>query len=256
MKMKRLLPILIGIAPITALSAPLFPTILGHDWNFGAFNGDGTAEWSTNGTAPDTLIYTALPIDTEVTAYWPFWPVPPVFPVFNLAGGFGGDFVMGVEFTGQDAPYVGPGGTIDVSLTGTGLDPAGPDLLIFGAVPALGMAGLLWAIDLDVVSLYGYAGLPTYVVEGGGIIVDGIAALQFNLIGKPGVVRGHLDFIDAPPGWIPPMYHPLESDYEARIRAAYSGETGYGTVIPEPATLVAVGFGLISLLKARRNKTQ
>lgn len=253
--MKKTLPLILGIASISSGWAfPLFPTITGHDFNFGAFNGDGTIEWSAGGTSPDTLFYTPSDIDTEVTAYWPFWPAPPVFPVFNLAGAFGGDFVMGVMFTGQDAPYVGPGGTIDVSLTGTGIDPTGPDLFIVGAIPALGFSGVLWALDLDLVSLYGYSGLPSYVLEGVGTIAGGLVADKWGLVGKSGVMRGHLDFIDAPPGWIPPLYDPTKSDLDYRIRAAFSGETGQGFAVPEPATMASLFAGIALLGLRKRNR--
>lgn len=253
--MKRTLPLILGLALLSSAWAfPLFPTITGHDFNFGAFNGDGTPEWSTFGPAPDILIYTPFETDTEVTAYWPFWPAPPVFPVFNLGGAFGGDFVMGVQFTGQDAPYVGPGGVIDVSLTGTGLDPFGPDLFIIGAIPALGVAGVLWALDLELVSLYGYSGLPSYVLEGVGTIAGGLVAEEFGLIGHSGVMRGHLDFIDAPPGWIPPLYDPTKVDINNQFRAAFSGETGLGFAVPEPATMTALFAGIALLGLRKRNR--
>ncbi len=247
----------------SAVAAPLFPTIFSHDFNFGAFNApDGGPEWATNGLAPDTLSYIASPGHTEVTALWPFWPAPPVVPVFNVAGAFGGDFILQVQFTGQDAPYVGPGGVIDVSLTGTGANSAGADLVILGAIPALGIPfSPLWALELDRVSLYGRAGagapipgFPSYVLEGAGVIVGGAVAQQFQLIGRPGVMRGHLDFRDTPGFWIPPLYHPLLDPLQAQFRAAYSGETGHGTAIPEPGTMAALGLGAAALLAKRRRK--
>lgn len=232
-------------------AAPLTPTITGHDFNFGAFNVEGPPEWSTNGLAPDTLVFTPGTVHQEVTAYWPAWPAPPPHPVFNGAGLFGGDFLLQVQFTGQDAPYVGPGGVIDVSLTGTGME--GPDLMIFGAIPSLGIGfGLLWAIDLRVVSLYGYSDFDAYVLEGEGIIVGGEIAVRHQLVGQRGVMRGNLDFIDAPAGWIPPLYHPLQDERQGQFRAAYSGETGVGYAVPEPTTIVAIGIGLAALAARRR----
>lgn len=233
-----------------AFAAPLTPTIFDHDINFGAFNAEPIPEYRTNGAAPDTLVYTASPANGEVTGYWPVWPAPFANPVFDLAGLFGGDFVMGVQFTGQDAPYVGGPSTLDVSLTGTGLntDPGAPDLLIFGRIAGIngGAPGLLWAIDLANVSLYGYSNWDAYVLEGAGTIVGGFIAEQFQLIGQPGVMRGHLDFVDAPAGWIPPLYDP-RAPIDLALGAGYSGETGLGVAVPEPTTagLILAGLGML-----------
>ncbi len=235
---------------VAAVGAPLFPTIVGHDINFGAYNDpEGIAEWSTNGLAPDTLTYILSELHHEATAYWPAWPSPPVFPIFGAGGVFGGDLGMQVMFTGQDAPYVGPGGTIDVSLTGTGASP-GPDLVIFGSIGAPGPVMLLWALELEQVSLYGFSGRNAYVLEGLGTIVGGEIAQRNNLIGRPGGMRGHLDFKHQPPGWIPALYHPLQDQRDARFRAGYSGETG---LVPEPGTLAALFAGL-GVLAARRRR--
>ncbi len=239
-----------------AMAAPLTPTITGHDINFGAFNRTvPMPEWSTRGVAPDLLSYTLGSLDTEVTAYWPTWPAPPVHPIFNAAGEFGGDFGMQVIFTGQDAPYAGPGGVIDVSLTGTGADAAGPDLVIMGSIPSLGMPfGVLWALELDAVSLYGYSDFDAYVLEGVGTIVGGEIAIRNQLIGQSGVMRGHLDFIDRPTGWIPALYDPMANPAQLHIRAAFSGETGVGYAVPEPASLAILGIGLAALAARRRKK--
>lgn len=255
--MKRLVFIVLaGALSAGAYSFPLFPTIFGADFNFGAFNGDGSAEYSTNGLLADTLTYTASASDTEVTAFWPFWPSPPTYPVFNPAGMFGGEFMLKVKFDAQDAPYVGPGGVIDVSLTGTGADPAGPDLMIFGSIPGFGfpVPTLLWAIELEDVSLYGVSDRDAYVLEGVGRIVDGVIAIELGLIGETGVMRGNLDFIDGPRGWMPPLYDPLRDDVDFDIRAAYSGETGFGDAVPEPASMIALSLGLAALVARRRRK--
>ena len=254
--MRRILLVSV-VAALTAVSQafPLFPTIFGHDFNFGALNSSGPAEYLTNGPAPDTLIYTGSNADREVTAYWPFWPLPPVFEVFNGAGMFGGDFHLQVQFTAQDAPYVGPGGTIDVSLTGTGANAAGPDLAILGSIPGFGIPfGPLWAIELDDVSLYGVAGASSYVLEGAGTIVGGLIPDMFpHLLGSGGVMRGNLDFIDAPSGWMPALYDPSDN-VDLRFEAAYSGETGWGEPIPEPASIIALGLGIAALAARRRRK--
>ncbi|MCL4284843.1 MAG: PEP-CTERM sorting domain-containing protein [Fimbriimonadaceae bacterium] len=243
----------LAFAGALAFAFPLFPNIMGHDFNFGAFNGDGAVEYSTNGLAPDTLFYSASEFDTEVTGYWPFWPTPPVYPVFNAGGSFGGDITMCLMFTGQDAPYVGPGGTIDVSLVGTGGLAAAPDLAIFGAIPGLGIPyTLLWALEIRNASLYGVSDWNSYVVEAEGFIVGGYIAQQFNLVGEQGVVRGHLDFVDRPAGWIPPTYDPVADDVDYNIRAAYSGETGWGTAVPEPASLAALSLGVAMLVRRRK----
>ncbi|MCC6404042.1 MAG: PEP-CTERM sorting domain-containing protein [Fimbriimonadaceae bacterium] len=252
MNTKPLLVIALGGIALPACAAPLLPTIFGHDWNFGAFNApDGGPEWATNGAAPDTVTWTASTIHTEVTGYWPAWPFPPVFPVFNLAGAFGGDIAIAIELSGMDAPYVnGAGDVLDISLTGTGALP-GADLEIFGAVPALGLGpGLLWAIDLEDVSLYGRSAQPTFVLEGVGTIVGGAAANRFNLVGQSGVMRGHVD-IDT---LLPALYDPLVSysSLPPTFRAAYSGETGFGNVVPEPGTMMALGVGLAAMLARRR----
>jgi len=251
--MRTLAVVLSGaLLTLGASAGPINPTIGGHDFNFGAYNSDPTFEYLANGTAPDTLTYTANGpgYDHEVTAYWPNWPNQPVLPVWDLGGipNFGGDFIMGMMFTGQDAPYVGPGGTIDVSLTGQGfkVGQASADLEIWGTIyynQFVTFQGLLWAMDIAEAALYGYSGGATYVVEGVGAIVGGAVPEYFELIGQQGAVRGHLDFVDPPPGWLPPLYHP-SMDLDHRVRAGYSGETGW---VPEPAalSLLLAGLGLL-----------
>ncbi|MCH7904000.1 MAG: PEP-CTERM sorting domain-containing protein [Armatimonadetes bacterium] len=257
--MRRILLVSVVAALATASQAfPLFPTIFGHDFNFGALNSQGPAEYATNGAAPDTLIYTPSSVDTEVTAYWPSWPLPPVFEVFNGAGVFGGDFLLQVQFDAQDAPYVGPGGVIDVSLTGTGMNgPGAADLVILGAIPGMGIPFTsLWEIDLRDVSLYGVSGHTSYVLEGAGTIVGGFIPLEVapHLLGESGVMRGNLDFIDAPAGWMPSEYDPLDDVGSFGIETAYSGETGWGEPVPEPASMIALGLGVAALVARRRRK--
>lgn len=228
-----------------AIGSPITPKLIGHDINFGAFNSDGTAEWSFNGDDPDTLTYVASEDDREATAYWPAWPGPPVFPIF-YDDMFAGDVVLDVKFTGQDAPYVGSDATLDVSLVGTG-NRAGADLEIWGSIGAPGAPMLLWAVDLEEVSLYGYSGNESYKLDGIGVIVGGMIAEQNGLIGQPGAMRGDLDFFDGIPGippLLPSLYDPSEP-LQGQVRAAYSGETGQA--VPEPTSLVLIGLGLMLL---------
>lgn len=273
--MKRILgamSVAAGVAfASTAMAAPLTPIIEGHDINFGAYNGEsGAYEWNTNGTSPDTLVFTkgVTAADHEATAYWPSWPSGPVYPIFDESGmltfdHFGGDFVLNVMFDGQDAPFVNGGGvSIDVSLTGTGGNtaPGAADLEIYGVVPGITAApSLLWAIDLADVSLYGYssgAWTPegsSYVLEGVGTIVGGTLAQLGQVVGKTGVMRGNLDFQQ---NWVPSLYHPLQTPTEAEYRAAYSGETGLGSpAVPEPATMVVLAGGMILGLWTRRSRS-
>jgi hypothetical protein len=239
------------LASAAASAAPLTPAITGYDFNFGAYNTEAW-EYRTNGDQPDTLVYDSFPGDHEVTAFWPSWPNPPVYPVWNQAdGGFGGDFALSVQFPRQDAPYVGPGGTVDVSLVGTGgnTDPGAPDLEIFGTI-SIGptrFSGLLWALDLSTVSLYGYSNHDSYVLEGVGTIVGGFIAEQYQLIGKAGAMRGNLDFPDRPAGWMPPLYSPSDETQVEALRAAYSGETG----APEPASCLLLAAAML-VLRPRR----
>ncbi|MGD8451684.1 MAG: PEP-CTERM sorting domain-containing protein [Phycisphaerae bacterium] len=248
--MKTLLAMGAIVLTATAVSAaPLIPAVAGHDFTLDAFNTSGTVEYLTNGTQPDTLTFERNADDHEVGAFWPNWPLPPMVPVWDLSdpANFGGDFVMNVQFTGQDAPY----GDLTVSLTGTGAND-GADVEIYGSVVIGGdtISGLLWAIDLDAVSLYGYADDSTYILEGVGTVVDCELATYYpELLGGMGAVRGHLDFFGAPDGWMPPLYDPLGDEYpDAMVRAAYSAETG---LIPEPGALFLLLAGAVALL--RRN---
>ena len=135
--------------------------------------------------------------------------------------------------------------------------PGVADLIIMGSIPSLGIGfGPLWVLDLEDVSLYGVSNSKGYVLEGAGTIMDSLITRHFpeeQLVGKPGVMRGNLDFIDAPAGWMPSLYDPSD-DVNLRIETAYSGETGWGEPIPEPATMIALGFGIAALAARRRRK--
>lgn len=244
----------LGVSSV-ALAGPLLPNILGNNFTFDGYNNGGAAppfEYQTNGTQPDTLIYQRNIGDHEVLAYHPNWPAPPPYPIWDEVGGvgtFGGDFVLAVQFTGQDGPI----GSLDVSLTGTGLNtaPGAADLMIYGTlvVGANTWQGLLWALDLTNVVLYGRSNNPedTYIVEGVGTIVGGLVAEANSLIGTPGAMRGHLSFQAPPDGWLPPLYDPLSASPVTAVRAGYAGDTG---AIPEPASLILIGLG--ALLVRRR----
>ncbi len=247
--MRAILGLSILLVAAAAYAAPILPPITGHDFNFGAYNTDGTPEWGTHGAAPDTLQYTPNSLDHEVTAYWPNWPNQPVYPVWAVAGApiYAGDFVLGVKFTTSDAPQ----GPLNVSLVGTGLNtaPGAADLQIYGTVylPNQTLSGLLWALDLQNVALYGHAGQNAYGLDGVGTIVAGLVPQYFNLIGQTGAMRGHVDFVDAPLGWVPALYDPA-NPLDTYIRADFSGETG---VLPEPATLILLLGGLGLLRRTR-----
>jgi hypothetical protein len=233
-------------------AAPLIPPITMKDFAFGAFNADNTIEYRTNGGAADTLTFTRNAADHEVSAFWPDWPAPPMLPVLDLntTPGFGGDLVLGAQFTGQDAPI----GSLDVSLTGTGFHvaQAAADLEIWGTIiidSNTTLSGLLWAIDLDQVSLYGHSNSMAYVLEGLGSIVGGEVPTYYDLpIGSPAAMRGDLDFIDRPAGWMPALYAPLAAGPDLSVRADYSGETG---LVPEPAALGVFLGGLLTLRRRR-----
>ncbi len=274
MKQTFLASLGVAVCAGAALAAPLTPTITSHDINFGA-----EFIYATNGTAPDTLVTSkdgANSTGEEATAYWPNWPstvgVTPIW--FNLGGAaapqfnFGGDLRLGVKFTGHDETPP----PLDVSLTGTGLygtyGDGAADLEVWGYMsgingqPVLANV-LLWAVDLEFVSLYGYGNPPAlgvgsgYVLEGVGKVVGGLIAIENNLVGSDAVMRGNIDLPEsfATPGAIKGFasrYDPL-SDAQVETRGSYSGETGKGFAIPEPAAIVLLGAG--ALLAFRRRQT-
>ncbi|MBK8915841.1 MAG: hypothetical protein IPM64_14825 [Phycisphaerales bacterium] len=257
--MKRILAAFTMTAvAVSANAAPMVPNILAHDWAVGAFNADGTAEYSTNGVAPDTLTYTRSTANGEVVGYWPTWPSPAAFPVLDLAGFFGGDFAMSVLFDAQDAPYVGTPSTLDVSLTGTGANELGNDLELWGRVSAGGAppAGLMWGMEIERVSLYGYSHWDALIFEAVGTITGGSLADLFGVTGFTGVVRGSIDFLfgDSAGGIIPnffrPEYDPSD-DILVDVRAGFSGEVGEGVVIPEPMTAGMLLLAAAALARRR-----
>jgi len=243
--------VLSGLLATTTLGAPLLPEIVDHSWLFGAYNKgvSPTIEYQTNGTAADILVFTAGSSDHEVTTYWPQGPQGPAYPVWSLAGipFFGGDLVLQVAFHAEDSatsPFA-------VSLLGAGANPAGvADLEVYGAlfVGPTAYTGLLWAVDLEAVVLYGNPGSNSYILEGVGTVLATPLALDMQLVGQPGAMRGHLDFVNPPAGWMPANYSPA-ADIRVAVRADYDGETG---IIPEPVTAMLLAGGLPLLALRRR----
>ena len=251
--MKRI-PIFLGVLTYASavIAAPLVPNIGEHDFAFGAYNSDGIAEYQTNGAAADTLTYMQSALDHEVISYRPTWPDPPTYPIWdaNDPSLFGGDMVLAVQFTASDAPPL----TNTVSLIGSGANPGGADLQIFGSVNVGGIdfSGLLWELDLRDVSLYGFAHDDAYVLEGLGTIIGGVLAEHYGMLNAPGAMRGHLDFFGQPAGWMPAGYDPTDELCRlpvGGVRAAYSGETG---VVPEPVSVAGLLVGLAAMAIRRR----
>jgi MYXO-CTERM domain-containing protein len=246
----------------SALAAPLTPRITGHDINFGAYNSVGSrAEYITNGAGADSLQFTQQssngPADNEADVYRPNWPTNTgrnnITNVFD--GSNGGDVVMNVIFNGSDNGF----GAGNISLTGIGASTSGADFQIFGSARnAAGniVSGLLWQLRLDVVALYGYANQTSYVLEGagnitGGLLADGTSGSP-NLLGQLGVIRGNLDFFGTTGlNWMPAGYTP-SNNLNLQLRAAFSGETGTGTIVPTPGAAALVGLGGLAALRRRR----
>lgn len=237
--------LLLGAAA-TAWAAPLVPRIISHDINFGGWErwGPGRpAFYAPVGAGPDLLTLAPGSEDREVTAVWPVWPFGIPFPVFNAAGAFGGDIALQLAFFGHDEapPH------LNVSITGTGANTAGPDLVISGAVPALGIPyGPLFALDVRDASLYGYGGQQSYVLEMAGVIAFMDPRLG-QLQGHEGVARGNIDFRSLS---LPSGYDPLKDYGLLEDEGGYSGETGAGFPTPEPASLLLLAVG--GLVVARR----
>jgi PEP-CTERM motif len=235
-------------------AAPITPTITGPDINFGA-----QFTYTTNGAAPDRLV--AGPSSgEEATAYWPNWPstigVQPIWYT-GVTGGpvFGGDLRLDVVFTGHDETPP----PLDVSLTGTG-GTAGADLEIWGTMTPGAPNVLLWQIDLNQtanpnvpgrVSLYGYKDYPSYVLEAEGLITGGELAVAKNVVGQTGVMRGNIDLIDFV--GFTARYDPA-SLVNHQIAGSYSGETGGGYGVPEPATIGLLVLGSLFGLWSRRSR--
>lgn len=223
-----------------ASAAPIHPTISGYD--FAVIGRNALPyEYVTNLGGPDLLSFTPTG-EREVVSLSPSYPNGVPLAVMNMPGNmFGGDFELNVMFTAFDNTSGLP-----VDLIGTGANPQGGDLRIYGSIPDLGLANaLLWEIDLTNVVLYGAnAGSRSYVLEGVGPITGGLVAVMNGLIGQQGALRGHLDFTNnLPTGWIPAGYSPdMLANFS--LRASFSGETG---LVPEPAALLTllVGVGLM-----------
>lgn len=250
-----LLGVVVGLSLAgAAYGAPLTPTIDGADINFGA-----EFVYATNGSNPDTIFSSKEGVGEEATAYWPSWPnTAGVLPIWYTAaaGGpttFGGDVKLALLLDGHDETA----SPLDVSLTGTGAQ-AGADLEIWGSTTYGAPATLLWAIDFNEtakpsvagrVSLYGYKNSQAYVLEGEGKIVAGEFAVAKNLVGTTGVVRGNIDLKDFV--GFPAHYDPA-LNVSAQINGSYSGETGAGFAMPEPATVaLLVMGGLFGLLRRK-----
>ncbi len=228
-------------------AAPIFPTILDHDFGFLA---SGT--YSTNGAAPDTLI---IPLNNpqvppnEVFTYTsPVVPKGPTVPVWDLTGlNFGGDLYLNLVFDGADGPFVDPitNKKIDVSLTGRGNNAQGADLEIWGTINTgtWSVSGLLLAMEIESASLYGYAYQRGYIVEAVGMIVSSVIPALADLQGTVGAVTGSIFY-----PVFPSQYHPSEP-WQMVSQLTYSGEAG--AAVPEPATCLVVFLGGL-LFSARR----
>lgn len=236
------LGLMAAVTASAAVAAPHFPTITQHKFKFDALNDDEFVAYATNGTAPDTLTYIRQIGDHESISYRPDGEDGEIFPIWDEVLGppvFGGDFYMAVQFVDQDAPF----GDLDVSLIGTGAntEPGAADLEIYGTLDLGGgrgelLQGLLWAVDLESVSLFGISDNEAYGVDGIGTVVGGLLAELVGVVGEVGAVRGQLDFVGAPAGWITPFYNPTD-DVALEVAGNYSGDTG---VVPEPASLMLV----------------
>ena len=239
------------VAP-AAQAMPIIPTIDGPEINFSA-----ALRYVTGGSLPDLLISkdaagSELMTKYEAGTYWPNYPlVVPAIPLWYEESGtryYAADVQLAVKFTGTDA--IAAPGFPSVSLIGTG---AGADAQMIADVEIWGTTAtpgtpavneLLWAVQLDAVSLYGYAGDDTFVLEGMGTMVGGSLAVANDLLGQAGVIRGHIDLS----GLIGADYDPIADNIFEEGTATYSGETG----VPEPASLALLAIGGLGVLRRRR----
>ncbi|MHC4718188.1 MAG: PEP-CTERM sorting domain-containing protein [Planctomycetota bacterium] len=240
---------LLAVCATAAYGAPIVPTIDGPDIGFSA-----EMRYETRGKLPDILTTKdtsgqELLNKDEAGTYWPNYPaLTPAIPLWYEEGGtryYAADVRLAVEFTGSDT--VAAPGFPSVSLTGTGAGVNASDLEIWGTTIMPGAPAsnvLLWAVDLDDVSMYGYADDDTFVLEGIGTVVDGTLAVEKGVVGRTGVIRGHIDLS----GTIGPDYDPIASDLYEEGAATYSAETG----VPEPASLALLAAGGLVVLRRKR----
>jgi len=247
---------LVGLLLVTVASpvfaAPLFPSIISDDFGFLASYG---ATYDFNGSSPDRLL---VSLGGREVYYYTATIVPPnVAPVFDVAmdpnygpnfAFFGGDLYLNLVFTASDAPFTGPGGTIDVSLTGMGgnNDGKGYDLEIWGQFlggPYQPVSGLLLAMEITSASLYGYGGGSGYQVEAIGTIKESV--IPWLTLDQPGAVTGTLLGIT-----LPSQYTPQQQGMGAPAGIVYSGHAG--VVIPEPVTYLTTLVGALGVWSFRR----
>jgi hypothetical protein len=244
--MKARILALLATAAIASsvMAAPLVPRIFSYDVNFAAWEpiagGVAAPSYFTNGALPDTLSFgVSNPLNHEATGLWPVWPGDPL-PLFGFDGVFGAEVEMNVRFDGHDEmpPH------LDVSLTGPG-----GVFRVTGSI-AGGPPGMILEITADQSVMYGYSGQDAYVVELAGTITGVDPQFDF-LLGAPGVVRGHMDFLDNP--MFPSGYDPLDPNSpDASWPTIYSGEAGEGVPTPEPTTLTLLALGGLALARRRR----
>ena len=234
------------VAALPALAAPLVPRIESHDFGFGAWEPATVPFYDPRGTEPDYLTLAGDPLDREVTTFWEVWPGGVPLPIYNAQGEFGGDLELYLQFDGEDAvpPH------LEVSLTGTGRD-SGADLIISGAMPDLGIGyATLVAIDVQLASLYGYAGQSSFVLETAGVFTFVNPALPGAgaLVGESAVSRGNIDYLELA---LPSGYDPLADYGLAADGGGYSGEVGRGFPTPEPVSVLTLLIGAPVVLRRR-----
>ena len=235
---------LLGMAPV--LSDPIVPQIIGHDFNFGAWEPVDTPFFDPRDGLPDYLTLAGDPLDREVTAYWEVWPVggTPI-PIFNDANQFGGDLQLYLQFDGA----VYPPDPFGVSITGSGREP-GADMYVWGRMPDLGINSyeLIVSVEVEAAALYGYAEQSTFALDTTGYFdyVNPMLPNAADLIGQPAVTRGHIDFQTIQ---LPLRYDPMAEWNIPPDGGGYSGELGLG--IPEPSALILLGLGAVVFVRRR-----